>query len=184
MFDTYTQIVYNAGSEENYMGRLPTGNRKYNIQSMWDVHHEILRLLLMGMKSVDVAATLGISPVTVSYTANSPIAKRQLSIMRGARDAHAVDVAANIKELCPKAVTVLEEMMESENEANKFKAAIAVLDRGGHAPVQRVQAGVAHMHFTSDELNDIKKRARDVIDIPMIEAQVVQEVEDDNSVQG
>jgi predicted transcriptional regulator len=161
------------------MGRLPTGNRKYQIQEMWDVHHEIVRLLLMGMKHVDIATILGISPVTVSYTANSPIAKRQLSIMRGARDASAVDCAAEIKALCPKAVKVLEESMESELEVNRIKASLAILDRGGHAPVQRIQAQHAHMHFTPEELDDIKKRAKDVIDVQYIECK---EASDDNGV--
>lgn len=147
------------------MGRLPTGNRKYQIKEMWSIHHEITRMLLMGMKNVDIAKVLGIDPVTVSYTANSTIVQRQLSIMRGARDAHAVDCAARIKELAPKAVEILGDLMEAEDNATKFKASIAILDRAGHTPVQRVQAETMHMHFTKAEIEDIKKRAKDVIDI-------------------
>lgn len=147
------------------MGRLPTGNRKYQIKEMWSIHHEITRMLLMGMKSVDIAKVLGIDPVTVSYTANSHLVQRQLSIMRGARDAHAVDCASRIKELAPKAVEILGDLLDAEDSNMKYKASIAILDRAGHAPVQRIQAETTHMHFTKDEIEDIKKRAKDVIDI-------------------
>jgi hypothetical protein len=147
------------------MGRLPTGNRQYQIKEMWSIHHEITRMLLLGMKNVDIAKVLGIDPVTVSYTANSHLVQRQLSIMRGARDAHAVDCASRIKELAPKAVEILDSLMDSQNEQTQLKAAIATLDRAGHAPVQRVQAETMHMHFSSEEIADIKKRAKDVIDI-------------------
>ena len=145
------------------MGRLPTGNRKYNIQGMWDIHHEILRLLLIGMKPIEVAKTLNISPVTVSYTANSPIAKRRLDVMRGARDADALDVSQQIKNLCPAAVRVLEDSLSSDLEANRLKASLAILDRAGHAPVQRIKAEHTHNHFSVEEINDIKQRARDLI---------------------
>jgi predicted transcriptional regulator len=153
------------------MGRLPTGNRKYNIKEMWDCHHEVVRLALLGLKHVDIANTLGVTPVMVSYTLNSPIVKRQLAIMRGARDAEAVDVAAQIKALAPKAVEVLEGLLESESEGMKFKAATGVLDRAGHAPVQRLQASMAVGHFTADEIAEIKNRAKDIIDI---DAEVLQ----------
>ena len=138
------------------MGRIPSEDRKYNIQKLWDVHHEILRLTLMGLKAVDIATMLGVTPAMVSYTQNSTIAKRQLAVMRGARDAHAVDVAKKIQELQPAAVQKLSELMESETEAISLKAAMTILDRGGNAPVQRVQADHRHLSFTIQELQEIK----------------------------
>lgn len=147
------------------MGRIPSKDRKYNIQKLWDVHHEILRLTLLGLKSVDIATMLGVTPAMVSYTQNSTIAKRQLAVMRGARDANAVDVAKTIQELQPAAVQKLSELMESETEAISLKAAMTLLDRGGNAPVQRVQADHRHLSFTLDEINDIKNRARQVVPV-------------------
>lgn len=147
------------------MGRLPTGNRKYHIQDLWSAHHEILRMLLLGMKEVDIAAALNVTPAMVSYTKNSAIGKRQLNIMQGARDAHTMNVAVRIKELAPKAVEVLETQMDSETERIAQVAALSILDRAGYAPVQRLQAETVHMHFTSDELKDIKARAKAIIDI-------------------
>lgn len=153
------------------MGRIPSKDRKYNIQKLWDVHHEILRLTLLGLKSVDIATMLGVTPAMVSYTQNSTIAKRQLAVMRGARDANAVDVAKKIQELQPAAVQKLSELMESETEAISLKAAMTLLDRGGNAPVQRVQADHRHLSFTIQELQEIKDRARKTMPI-------VHEIED------
>ena len=66
------------------MGRhqLENTHRKYQVTQMWDVHHEIVRLALLGMKHIEIASTLGVNPVTVSYTLRSPIVHRQLEQMR------------------------------------------------------------------------------------------------------
>lgn len=143
------------------MGRLPTGNRKYQIEEMWDVHHEVVRLLLIGMKHVDIANTLGVSEVMVSYTANSAIVQRQLMMMRAARDASAIDISARIKGLLPKAVAVLEETMEeSVLPQLRLAAAKDVLDRGGHPAVKGLDVRQTNTYFSKDEIAEIKQRAR------------------------
>lgn len=164
------------------MGRLPTGNRRYNIQEMQNIHHEVARLLLLGMKHVEVASRLGVTPTMVSYTANSPVVKRQLAVMRGARDVSAVDCAQRIKELAPIAIERLEKLLDSENEQIVHKTAVAVLDRAGHAPVQRMQADMVHMHFTANELDDIKSRARNFLSTETVDVVEAEEVKDDNGV--
>ena len=60
--------------------RLPQTHRKYQVEQMWDIHHEVVRLALIGMKSVDIADHLGITPVMVSYTLRSPIVQ-ELSLI-------------------------------------------------------------------------------------------------------
>ena len=146
------------------MGRhqLPETHKKYQIEQMWDLHHEVCRLALIGMKQVDIATHLGVSPVMVSYTLRSPIVKRQLAQLHAVRDLEAIDVANEIKNLAPKAVEILEDLMNSENENTKFKAATDVLDRAGHAAVKTLRTENIHAHFTNDEIADIKKRAKEV----------------------
>jgi predicted transcriptional regulator len=153
------------------MGRHPTGKRKYNIEHLWDQHHEIMRLAVMGMKSVDIAAQLGVSEVMVSYTLNSPLAMRQLDLLRATRDAGAVDVAKRIKELAALAVEKLEPILEDGSESNKLKAIFGLLDRAGHAPVQRFQGSMAVL--TKDDIMEIRDRARMIgalAEAPLIEA--------------
>jgi len=151
------------------MGRYATGERKYQIQEMWSLHHEIKRMLLLGMKHVDIAAELGISPVTVSYTANSTIVKRELDLMQGARDMDAVDIGKRIQGLLPKAVDRLEKILDSNVEAVALRACQDVLDRGGHGAVQKV--AVAHAQLTKEDLEEIKKRVREAGMIGVVEAQ-------------
>jgi predicted transcriptional regulator len=144
------------------MGRPPEGNRKYQITEMHEVHHEITRLILLGaMKDIDIAAHLGVTPAMVSYTRNSAICKRQLELMAAVRDIDAIDIAKDIRNLLPMAVRVLESTLRSQNQALALKAAAEVLDRGGHAVVRTIRGDVTH-HFTSEEISDIKKRARDI----------------------
>ena len=146
------------------MGRhvLENTHRKYNVTQMWSVHHEIVRLALMGMKYIDIASHLGISPVTVSYTLNSPIVKRQLEQMKAVRDLGAIDIAKKIAELAPAAVAVLEKLLDDPLPNVALKAAESILDRAGYSAVQRIKQDININHFTPDEITDIKKRAKDI----------------------
>ena len=146
------------------MGRhkLPDTHKPYQIEQLWEVHHEVCRLALIGMKQVDIANHLGVSPVMVSYTLRSPIVQRQLNQLKAVRDLDAIDVSKEIQELAPRAVKVLEELMDNELPNIKLKAATDILDRAGHAAVRTLRTENIHAHFTADEISDIKKRAREV----------------------
>lgn len=142
------------------MGRNPTGEREYQIEKMWNVHHEISRLLLLGMKNVDIARQLNVSEVMVSYTKNSALVQRKLDIMSGARDHDAVTISNRIKELAPKAVEVMEGLLDSEVEMIQFRAAVDILDRAGHGAVKKEIS--LHGELTEADLIDIKNRAREI----------------------
>jgi predicted transcriptional regulator len=142
--------------------RLPETHKQYQVEQMWELHHEVCRLALIGMKQVDIATHLGVSPVMVSYTLRSPIVQRQLNQLKAVRDIDAIDVAKEIQALAPRAVRVLDELMDSELPNIKLKAATDILDRAGHAAVRTLRTENIHAHFTADEISDIKKRAREV----------------------
>ena len=142
--------------------RLPETHKQYQVEQMWELHHEVCRHALIGMKQVDIATHLGVSPVMVSYTLRSPIVQRQLNQLKAVRDIDAIDVAKEIQALAPRAVRVLDELMDSELPNIKLKAATDILDRAGHAAVRTLRTENIHAHFTADEISDIKKRAREV----------------------
>jgi methionine salvage enolase-phosphatase E1 len=114
------------------------------------------------MKYVDIADHLNVSPVMVSYTLRSPIVKEQLKNMQSARDLDAVDIASEIKALAPAAVKVLEELMDSDLPNIKLKSAQDILDRAGFAAVKTIQTANIHAHLTKEDIDDIKKRAKDI----------------------
>lgn len=140
------------------MGRPPTGERQYAIETMWNVHHEIVRLAVMGFKQVDIANQLNISEVTVSYTLNSPIVKRKLDCMHAARDLQAIDVAKQIQALAPKAIEAMEVLLESDVASVKLRAAVDILDRAGHGAVKKEMSLVGHLG--KEDIEEIKARAR------------------------
>jgi predicted transcriptional regulator len=144
------------------MGRPATGERKYEIQNIWDTHREIMRLLVTGMHHIDIARQMGVTQATVSNVANSAICKRQMNLMRDAADLDAVDVAKRIQEIAPIALQTLEELLCEGNETTRFKTATDLLDRAGHAAVRTLRTESLSVHLTKDDIADIKNRAKQI----------------------
>ena len=146
------------------MGRLSTGQRKNQIQELWDYHREINRRLVSGQNQKDIARDMGITEAKVSYTKNSAVAQRDIGIMRGARDAISLDISVQIREVAPEALEVLTDIMNGDDNPKSLRAKVAIdlLDRAGYAPPKKVAHAIMHKHFTSDDLNEIKERAKEV----------------------
>lgn len=143
--------------------RNPDGSRSgFTVQNIWDTHREIMRLAVTGMKQADIARELGLTEVMVSYTLNSPVVKREMENMRAARDLDAVDVAKRIQEVAPKALEVLEGLLETANDAIKFRTAADILDRAGHAAVKTLRTESLSVHLNKDDLDEIKRRAKEI----------------------
>lgn len=152
------------------MGRMPAeAPRQYQIQQLWDVHHEILRRLIIGQKAVDIARDLNVTTAVISYVRNSEIGRKQLSLMRSAADVSAVDVAGHIKKLAARAVEVMEAGLdESQTMGVRMKAAVDILDRAGFGAPKILRTENIHAHLTREDIDAIKQRARDegvIIDV-------------------
>lgn len=143
-------------------GRRSVERKTFTVENIWNSHREIMRLALTGMKQADIARELGVSEVMVSYTLNSPVVKRQLDVMQAARDIDAVDVSKRIQEVAPRALEVLEELLEDANDAIRFKTATDLLDRAGHAAVKTLRTQSLSVHLDKDDLEEIKQRAREI----------------------
>ena len=154
------------------MGRPATGERKYEIQNIWDTHREIMRLLVSGMHHVDIARELNVTTATVSNVMNSAICKRQMELMRAAADLDAVDVAKRIQEVAPIALQTLESLMCEGTDPIKFRVATDLLDRAGHAAVKTLRTESLSVHLTKDDIDEIKNRARE-IGLCVLEAEAI-----------
>jgi len=165
-------------NKEKYFGprgedlRKNPNKRTFEVSHMWELHHEITRRLLLGQKNADIARSLNISEVMVSYTRNSPIVQEKLEIMKGARDAETIDLSKRIRENAPKALKLLEDAIDgsvvgADGETRevptmaRLKEANLMLDRGGYAPIRTFRGEHLVAHFTGDEIEKIKERARE-----------------------
>jgi len=139
-----------------------TDERKtFEVSEMWELHHEIVRRLVLGQKNVEIAKALNVSQAMISYTRNSKVVQKQLDLMTAARDADVIDVSKRIRENGPSALAYLEDIIEDRGEtyghALAAKTAESMLDRGGYAAPKRVEGVIAH--FTKDEIEELKKQA-------------------------
>jgi hypothetical protein len=139
--------------------------RTFEVSELWEVHHEIVRRLLLGQKNADIARDLGISRQMVSYVRNSPVVRDKLELMKGARDAETIDLAKRIRDNAPRALKLLEDIIEGEVDGNEVplnmrrQEANMMMNRAGYSPVTNIKGTVAHAHYTKDDIEDIKRRA-------------------------
>ena len=184
----------NRGPDERRVEK--SEKKAFEVSDMWEVHHEIVRRLVLGQKNADIARDLKISPAMVSYVRNSPVVRDKLEIMKGARDAETIDLAKRIREDAPEALKLLEDIIAGEVETAsgetlevavglRAKEANNMMNRAGYAPVQNVKGQILHAHYDAGEIEEIKRRAHEdglksglVIDAEVIETK---EVKDETS---
>ena len=133
------------------------------VGEMTELHHEICRHVLLGMKNVDIAKKLGCTPQTVSNTRNSPIVKRRIRELQNMRDQGAVNFAAEVQARAGRAFEIVDEALNDEVGevplAMRLKEANNILDR-----VERVE-GIGsrnvhlHAHLTAEDIERLKERA-------------------------
>jgi hypothetical protein len=131
----------------------------YNLQRMNQLHHEIVRRIVLGQKDIEIAESLGCTTQTVRYTRTSPVVKQKLEIMMGARDASVLEVRKRIQHLAPLALHKLEEILMNDkaSEAVQTKIAQDLLDRAGFDPIKK---SLDLTKFSREKIDEIKARAR------------------------
>lgn len=98
-------------------GRVSEEPKRFKVERLWSRHKEICRLDATGMfTQKEIAEQLGITPVTVSYTLRSPLVRHQIELLQAGRDAAAVDLLEQIEEMAPKAIALLDQALEAEDQ--------------------------------------------------------------------
>lgn len=159
------------------MGRLATvDSRKYQILDLHERHHQILRMLVLGHDPKSIADTLGCTTATVGNVQHSELGRRQLSVMRGAADAQAVDVAAEIKRLAPIALVRLEEILTKPDVPDTLVVSVSkdILDRAGHGAPKIIQGQFTHAHLTKQDIEDMKKRADEITAQSILDEDIIE----------
>lgn len=165
---------------KNDLRRVPSGKkaRTYRVTEMTDKHHEVARLLLLGLDNQEVAKETNITPEYVSTIRNSPVVKEQLTILRAARDRESVDVAIQIQEALPKCIEFLTETITGEgiSAVLKSKNAFGLLSMGGFGPSKNISVKGVHAILTSEDIAEIKSRGLSLgTEMGIVEAEVLKE---------
>lgn len=150
--------------------RPPGGATKtWRVSEMWDKHHEIARLILLGIKNVEIAQRLNISEQQVSNVKNSPVVKEKLDLMQTARDVGSINLAKEIADLAPIALGRIKEVLETgqvmgrEASASQIlKEANNVLDRDQGKAIQRVDSRHLNATLSMEDIERIKQKAADL----------------------
>lgn len=148
--------------------RVPVAEKKsFVVAKMWDKHHEIARLLVLGLKGRDVAKQVGTTEEVVSQVRNSPVVQDKLAILHAARDANTMEISKEILKLAPIAIKRVTEALndgmilgKEVSASNMLKEANSVLDRAAGKAIQRVDARHLNATFTLSDIERIKEKAK------------------------
>lgn len=125
------------------------------VLKLWDCHHEIFRLALLGHQAPEIGDFVGLSAATVKQILNSPIGRRHLAVLRAARDHETIDIAREVRQRIPKALAILDQVLDSEDARlqDKLKVAFELID---HQMPKTVREEHLHAHFTADDIRKLK----------------------------
>ena len=145
-------------------GFTKAGNKNARITQLWDRHLEMLRMKAVGMRESAIAESLGCTTQTVVNTVNSRIGQQHLMVLRGSRDADAVDLVDRIRNFAPKCLDLLEDVVQGKGPGNgakvttRLSAAKDLLNRLPEvSPHSRKDT--RSMQITPDDISRIKQRA-------------------------
>lgn len=162
------------------MGRMPSLDRKYQLQALNTLHHEVLRYSLLGLKPKQIATALGITEATVANVTNGAKGRMQLAILSGVRDSQTLDIAKDIQEFAGEAWGIAKDLIRDANQpaALRLKYAFETIGIVGHVKPQRVQTQGVVAHLTGPEIDAIKQRAKQLaIENGVIDADYVESTE-------
>ena len=135
--------------------------RRYNVQALWEKHHEITRQIVLGRTNGAIAADIGCTPQTVSNVRNSPLAKSEIARLSEQRDEVTMNIARRIEEFAPVALELIENIvrgrMPDASIGLRAKLAAGQLARAGYGEVHKVQA--LHATLSRSDIEEIKQRA-------------------------
>jgi len=136
----------------------------YTVAEMSEKHHEIARLLVLGIKNIDIAQQMGVSPEMVSNVKHSPVVREQIAFMSGAKDAATVRVTEQIAEVLPKCVEFLASTIEDEDISTglRSKNAFGLMAVGGYGASKNINVKGVHAVLTAADIQDIKNEAENI----------------------
>ena len=152
------------------VGRFNTGAQAVQpkLRQMQDIHHEMVRMLLIGIQPKEIAERLKIHRQTVINVKNSPLVVMRLAALHKARDANAVELSNHIMEVAPAAMRIIDEAV-NEGTVNgepltpnaHLGACERHLSRAGHPEMSKSTVHLSNTNIlTLADINEIKEVSR------------------------
>lgn len=158
----------------------PEEKGTYELQKLRAHHEEIIRLYVATPGKVtykEIAEAVGCTEQMVCYTLNSEIAKEKIRTLQEGADDAAMDTMEKLHELAGYSVQKLEKILLSPSTPQKLRARVAqdILDRTGNKKPTRHEH--AHGHFSKEDIEEMKQRAKKTGNVEEASAEVVAEEE-------
>lgn len=148
------------------MGRIPKkieGNGS-PVSHLWEVHKEIARLQVSGMRPVEISRRLGYTQSWLSTIMCSPVYVRYLATLSDRADNNAIDIKKRIQEGAETGVMELLRVLKGDGEykgtvstALKVKVAQDFLDREGHGKITKVEQTSTLTVLNADRIEELKQ---------------------------
>jgi len=132
---------------------------------MWERHKEIARLVVSGLRPIDIAEKLGMGTCRLSLIMNSPVFKEYLSTLSAKRDEGALDIKGELLKGAEKGVQLLNNFLVDDEVPKSTKAKIALdfLDRTGFGRSTTVNTNSVVVHCTESRLERLKREQRELL---------------------
>lgn len=135
----------------------------YDVAKMWESHHEIKRLLVMGIRANEIGRRLGLDGGYVRDIINSPAFQSELMVMQAARDAATVDVVQVMEMEKGKNLSVLQEIRDNPASPLALRAKIAedMLKSTGDLVNNRVDVSINDNRLKPSDIDSIRNNVRE-----------------------
>ena len=154
------------------MGRVPRkieGNGS-PIQHLWEVHKEIARLQVAGMRPVEISRKLGYTQAWLSTIMCSPVYVSYMARLSERADDGAVDINKRIQEGAETGVLELLKVLKGEGEYKgavpttlKVKVAQDFLDRNGQGKINKVEQTSSITVLDATRIEELKERRSNLL---------------------
>ena len=140
----------------------PKGSKPPPIAKLRTTHHELARLLALGLKDVDISRITGYSQSRICILKNDPLFKELLAHYMGMRDSVVVDVGARMQHLSVTALEIMQERLLDDPDGVTMKdlqsVAELTLDRTGYGTTTNVNVDSRVTVRTLDEIKAIVEK--------------------------
>lgn len=159
--------------EVNPMGRIPRkidGNGS-PVSHLWEVHKEIARLQVSGMRPVEISKRLGYTQAWLSTIMCSPVYVKYLGGLSNRADDNAIDIKKRIQEGAETGVMELLKVLKGSKAVApgetdysqvpaslKVKVAMDFLDRNGQGKITKVEQTSTVTVLDACKIEELKQR--------------------------